>query len=90
MMLDSEAFVPGIWSLEIVNVLLVAERRNRQTQEQSEQAITLLQDGVTSDAKPPCYLQKKLAFNLRNIPSSKRFISVKFDYNPKMDNYAEI
>ncbi len=43
MMPDSEAFVPGIWSLEIANVLLVAERRNRITQEQSEEAITLLQ-----------------------------------------------
>jgi predicted nucleic acid-binding protein len=40
---DAEAFVPGIWSLEIANVLLVAERRNRITQEQSEQAIVLLQ-----------------------------------------------
>ena len=38
MMPDSEAFVPGIWSLEIANVLLVAERRNRMTQEQSEEA----------------------------------------------------
>lgn len=43
MMLDAEAFVPGIWSLEIANVLLVAERRNRMTQEQSEEAIALLQ-----------------------------------------------
>ena len=40
---DSEAFVPGIWSVEIANVLLVAERRNRMTQEQSEEAIALLQ-----------------------------------------------
>lgn len=32
---DAEAFVPGIWSLEIANVLLVALRRNRMTQEQS-------------------------------------------------------
>ncbi len=40
---DCEAFVPGIWSLEIANVLLVAERRNRMTQEQSEEAIGLLQ-----------------------------------------------
>ncbi|MEH2417368.1 type II toxin-antitoxin system VapC family toxin [Nostoc sp.] len=40
---DSEAFVPGIWSLEIANTLVVAERRNRITQEQSEQAIALLQ-----------------------------------------------
>lgn len=43
MMPDAEAFVPGIWSLEIANVLLVAERRNRMTTEQSEEAITLLQ-----------------------------------------------
>ncbi|MDD1415656.1 type II toxin-antitoxin system VapC family toxin [Dolichospermum sp. ST_con] len=43
MMVDSEAFVPGIWSLEIANTLVVAERRNRITQDQSEQAITLLQ-----------------------------------------------
>ncbi|MEH2143010.1 type II toxin-antitoxin system VapC family toxin [Nostoc sp.] len=56
MMPDSEAFVPGIWSLEIANTLVVAERRNRITQEQSEQAIALLQslliqvDSVT-DAK---------------------------------------
>jgi predicted nucleic acid-binding protein len=40
---NAEAFVPGIWSLEIANVLLVAERRNRMTQEQSSEAITLLQ-----------------------------------------------
>lgn len=56
MMPDSEAFVPGIWSLEIANTLVVAERRNRITQAQSEQAIALLQslliqvDSVT-DAK---------------------------------------
>jgi predicted nucleic acid-binding protein len=43
MMPDAEAFVPGIWSLEIANVLLVAERRNRMTHEQSEIAIALLQ-----------------------------------------------
>lgn len=40
---DSEAYVPGIWSLEIANTLLVAERRNRITSEQSELAIALLQ-----------------------------------------------
>jgi predicted nucleic acid-binding protein len=43
MMPDSEAFVPGIWSLEIANTLVVAERRNRMTKKQSEQAIALLQ-----------------------------------------------
>lgn len=43
MMPDSEAFVPGIWSLEIANVLLVAERRDRINQAQSEESIALLQ-----------------------------------------------
>jgi predicted nucleic acid-binding protein len=43
MMPDWEAFVPGIWSLEVANTLLVAERRNRMTTEQSEIAIVLLQ-----------------------------------------------
>lgn len=43
MMPDSEAFVPLIWSLEVANTLLVAERRNRMTTEQSELAIALLQ-----------------------------------------------
>ena len=56
MMPDSEAFVPGIWSLEIANTLVVAERRNRITQEQSEQAIALLhslliQVDLVTDAK---------------------------------------
>ena len=43
LMTDATAFVPEIWSLEVVNTLLVAERRNRMTIEQSEQAIKLLQ-----------------------------------------------
>ncbi|MBW4678755.1 MAG: type II toxin-antitoxin system VapC family toxin [Microcoleus vaginatus WJT46-NPBG5] len=43
MMADCEAFVPGIWLLEVANTLLVAERRNRMTQEQSDLAIALLQ-----------------------------------------------
>ncbi len=40
---DCEVYVPSIWSLEIANTLLVAERRNRITPEQSELAIALLQ-----------------------------------------------
>lgn len=43
MMPDCQAFVPGIWSLEIANVLLVAERRNRMTTKQSSEAIVLLE-----------------------------------------------
>ncbi len=43
LMTDATAWVPEIWSLEVVNTLLVAERRNRMTIEQSEQVIKLLQ-----------------------------------------------
>lgn len=43
MMQNCEAYVPAIWSLEVANTLLVAERRNRMTQEQSQLAIVLLQ-----------------------------------------------
>lgn len=40
---NAEAFVLEIWSLEIVNTLLVAERRNRMTVEQSQASINWLQ-----------------------------------------------
>jgi len=40
---NAEAFVPEIWSLEIVNTLLVAERRNRMTVEQTQASINWLQ-----------------------------------------------
>lgn len=40
---DCQAYVPEIWSLEVANTLLVAQRRNRITQEQAELAIALLQ-----------------------------------------------
>ncbi|HEY9838193.1 MAG TPA: type II toxin-antitoxin system VapC family toxin [Vampirovibrionales bacterium] len=43
LMRDCEAYVPAIWSLEVANTLLVAERRNRMTPEQSQLAIALLQ-----------------------------------------------
>jgi predicted nucleic acid-binding protein len=39
---DSTALVPPIWPLEVVNVLLVAERRNRLKQVDSVRFITLL------------------------------------------------
>jgi predicted nucleic acid-binding protein len=39
---ESTALVPPIWPLEIVNVLLVAERRNRLKQVDSVRFITLL------------------------------------------------
>jgi predicted nucleic acid-binding protein len=40
---NAEAFVPEIWSLEIVNTLPVAERRNRMTVEQTQASINWLQ-----------------------------------------------
>lgn len=43
LMPDCEAYVPAIWSLEVANTLLVTERRNRMTPEQSQLAIALLQ-----------------------------------------------
>ncbi len=43
LMPNAEAFVPGIWLLEIVNTLLVAERRNRMNHKQTETAINLLE-----------------------------------------------
>ena len=36
------AYVPSIWPLEIVNVLLVAERKNRLSEADSTRFITLL------------------------------------------------
>jgi hypothetical protein len=39
----SEAVVPSIWFLEIVNVLLVAERRQRITEADTTEVLALLQ-----------------------------------------------
>ena len=41
-LLESTAFVPSIWPLEVVNVLLAAERRKRLTEADSVRFITLL------------------------------------------------
>lgn len=54
---DATAFVPEIWTLEIVNTLLVAERRNPMTIQQTEKAINLLEslsiliDSLTSSQR---------------------------------------
>jgi len=39
---ENEAIVPAIWSLEVVNVLLVAERRNRLSESASTRFLALL------------------------------------------------
>ena len=41
---ETETIVPSIWPLEVANVLLVAERRNRLTQADSLQFIKLLRE----------------------------------------------
>ncbi|MCB2149478.1 MAG: type II toxin-antitoxin system VapC family toxin [Deltaproteobacteria bacterium] len=41
-MAETTAFVPSVWSLEVVNVLLVAERRKRLKQAESVRFIALL------------------------------------------------
>jgi predicted nucleic acid-binding protein len=41
--LDSEAFVPPLWALEVTNVLLVGERRGRTTTMEEEEFLALLQ-----------------------------------------------
>jgi predicted nucleic acid-binding protein len=42
-LLTAEAVVPVLWSLEVANVLVVAERRKRLTEAQMIRAIALLQ-----------------------------------------------
>jgi predicted nucleic acid-binding protein len=42
-LLTAEALVPALWSLEVANVLVVAERRKRLTEAQMIRAIALLQ-----------------------------------------------
>jgi predicted nucleic acid-binding protein len=41
---DGGGIVPPLWSLEIANILLVAERRRRLTEAQSAQAVQFLQN----------------------------------------------
>ena len=43
LMSDNEAIVPSIWWLEIVNVLIVAERRQRITETQTAEELAMLQ-----------------------------------------------
>ena len=43
LMPNAEAFVPEIFTLEIANTLLVSERRNRMTPNQTASAINLIQ-----------------------------------------------
>lgn len=42
-LLETSAIVPQLWTLEVTNVLLVGERRSRQTFAQTERAVALLE-----------------------------------------------
>jgi len=74
---NAEAFVPEIWSLEIVNTLLVAERRNRMTVEQTQASINWLQSLlITIDyqkvVKAKGILKDKKAAMLSHVESLRR------------------
>jgi len=57
--LDTEAVVPSLWLLEIVNTMVVAERRKRITYEQAEEFLDAL-DGLDVIVEPT---DSSLAFN---------------------------
>lgn len=58
---DNQAVIPSIWWLEITNVLLVAERRQRTTQTQTTEALSIL---------------KSLPIVVDTIPVAQRVTSV--------------
>ncbi len=45
------AIVPSVWTLEVANILIMAERRNRMSAESVTQALAILQD-VPIDVRP--------------------------------------
>lgn len=49
---SEEAVVPGLWRLEVTNVLLIAERRRRITEAQSSRFVSLL-EGLPIRVAPP-------------------------------------
>lgn len=58
---ESEAIVPSVWPLEVVNVLLVAERRKRLKQVDSIRFITLLsQLPIAVEHEAPAQMMKDL------------------------------
>ena len=58
---EVKTFVPSIWPLEVVNVLLVAERRNRLSQTDSIRFLTLLsQLPIVVEYVPSVIMMKEL------------------------------
>ncbi|MBW2000641.1 MAG: type II toxin-antitoxin system VapC family toxin [Deltaproteobacteria bacterium] len=69
---ECTAFVPTIWPLEVVNVLLVAERRRRLSRADSIRFITLLTQLpiVLEEEQPPIMMKELLALARENRLSS--------------------
>ena len=58
---SASAFVPSIWPLEVTNVLLVAERKNRIGEADSMRFITLLSElPIVVDQEPPDRMLKEI------------------------------
>ena len=82
---ESEAIVPSVWSLEVVNVLLVAERRKRLKQVDSVRFITLLsQLPIAVEHEAPAQMMKDLlalgrASNLSSYDASYLDLAMRKD-----------
>ena len=58
---DGEAIVPAIWTLEVANVLLVAERRGRLTRADGEQFLSMLEKlPITVDTSSICAISERI------------------------------
>ena len=69
---EATAFVPSIWPLEVVNVLLVAERKKRLSEADSVRFITLLSQLpiIVENERPKRIMKDLLAFARSNNLSS--------------------
>lgn len=65
---EATAFAPSIWPLEVVNVLLVAERKKRLSESDSIRFITLLSQLpiIVEDERPKMMMKELLALARRN------------------------
>jgi len=63
---DADRVAPSLWQLEVVNAILVKERRKLLTVERGIQLLELLEDwGVEIIAQPPARALKQLAARAR-------------------------
>ena len=71
-LIDARAFVPSIWPMEVVNVLLVAERRKRLKETDSIRFLSLLLQLpiVVQDMSVESSMKDLLAFGRANSLSS--------------------